>query len=68
MIKKILLFNLPLRIKGYCMATPEGEKIFVLNSRYTFEANQETFLHELSHNQDVGELNVDRLEFLRHRC
>ncbi len=68
MIKKILLFNLPLRIKGYCIATPEGEKICILNSRYTLEMNQKTFLHELSHDQDIGELNVDYIESLRHSC
>ena len=68
MIEKILLFNLPLQIKGYCINTPEGQKICILNSRYTLESNQKTFLHELSHLQDAGELNVDSIESLRHHC
>ena len=40
MIERTILFNLPLSIKGFCFCTPEGEKICVLNSRFTFEANK----------------------------
>lgn len=68
MIKKVVMFNLPLSVKGYCLDTPDGSKVCVLNCRYTKEMNQETFLHELAHIHDVGDLDVDSLEALRHNC
>lgn len=68
MIERTILFDLPLTIKGFC--TPEGEKICVLNSRFTFETNKKTLLHEQEHiiNNDFDNYCfVDALEAQRHK-
>jgi hypothetical protein len=70
MIERTILFNLPLSIKGFCFCTPEGEKICVLNSRFTFEANKKTLLHEQGHiaNNDFDCCYcVDEIELVRSR-
>ena len=35
LIKRVVLFDLPLAVKGYCFNDSEGDKVCVLNSRYT---------------------------------
>lgn len=70
MIERTILFDLPLTIKVFCFCTPEGEKICVLNSRFTFETNKKTLLHEQEHiiNNDFDNYCfVDALEVQRHK-
>lgn len=67
MIKRVVLYNLPLSVRGYCYNDEEGEKVCVLNARYTYEDNLETYQHEREHVKDFGVLNVDLLESIRHK-
>lgn len=67
LIKRVILCNLPLSIKGYCYADDVGDKICVLNCRYTHEDNINSYQHEILHANDFGSLNVDMLESIRHK-
>lgn len=67
LIKRVVLFDLPLSVKGYCFNDSEGDKVCVLNSRYTREDNIDSYNHEISHTSDFGVLDVDALENLRHK-
>lgn len=67
---KVMLYPLPHKIRGFICADNEGGELFVLNSRLTREANQQTMLHELEHtaNGDIyRECNVGILEKERHK-
>lgn len=67
---KVMLYPLPHKIRGFICADDEGGELFILNSRLTREANQETMRHELEHaaNGDVyRECDVSKLEKERHK-
>lgn len=62
--------DLPYHIKGFVSSTTDGEKIIVLNSRLTHEANQETFIHEMEHiaGDDLNrKCDVNVIECIRHK-
>lgn len=65
---RTVLMDLPCSIKGF-LTVIEDEEIIVLNSRLSWEANRETYQHELEHIEH-GDLfamcNVDLLEYFRH--
>lgn len=42
MVSRVVLANLPCKIGGYCVVNADGDKICVLNSRHSFEANKKT--------------------------
>lgn len=68
MIRTVLL-NLPHKIKGFIRKNEDDEYVCVLNSRYSWETNRETILHELKHidNGDLyKELTVNETELKRH--
>lgn len=49
---------LPIKIKGLTVQDEEGDYNIYLNTRYTFEANQQTLQHEMMHitNHDFNKL------------
>ena len=46
---RVRLMDLPTTIRGYCYHDDDGEEFVVLNSRLPWEANKETWIHELRH-------------------
>ena len=46
---RVRLMDLPTTIRGYCYHDDDGEEFVVLNSRLPWEANRETWIHELRH-------------------
>jgi len=66
MLFRVVLADLPCTVGGYCVTNADGEKICVLNSKLSRERNLETFMHELRHVNDTGEIDVNYVELLRH--
>lgn len=63
---RIVLKDLPLDVYGFVREDVEGFQTIVLNSRYNFETEKETFLHEIKHKDDFNkEYDVDQLEAKR---
>jgi hypothetical protein len=61
--------DLPYGIKGFSFCDQDGNTIILLNSRMNYEANLQTYLHELDHEKDFNNPNIDNvseLESLRH--
>lgn len=70
-MSKTVLYPLPDKVKGFVVADPDnGDCIIVLNSKLTREANQKTYLHEISHkiNNDLyTDCSVEQVENMRHK-
>lgn len=67
MISRVVLASLPCTVGGYCVTNADGEKICVLNSKLSHERNIKTFLHEVKHLADYGDIDVNQLELERHK-
>ena len=51
-------------VKGTVIENGNNEYTIVLNARLSFEAQQETYLHEIKHimKSDFDKFNVDKIE------
>lgn len=58
--------RLPRTVGGFCAIDENGERVCVLNCLLSKEHNLITYLHEISHINDNGCINVDTLEKRRH--
>jgi len=67
-MSRIVMCQLPTDVRGFVKEDVDGEVIIFLNSRLTQEANMKTLLHEQGHikDDDLGECNVDEIEYLKH--
>ena len=72
---KIIFANLPLETKGMAVKMfDDGEDrvTIVLNSRYTWEQNRLSAIHELDHIKfndfDLEDCEVDTIEYVRHEA
>lgn len=66
----IQMIDMPHRIKAHVVPNNDGTYTIFLNSRLSFEQQQESYIHELRHiyNNDFGEQDVSTIEFLAHSC
>lgn len=68
---RTMLLRLPIGCKGYIIRDPyTDEETVVLNSRYTYEANIETYHHEAAHHcggDFRSNVDADKIEFARHK-
>lgn len=67
---RTLLCPLPIGCKGYILRDPyTDEETIVLNSRYSYEENRRTYMHEMLHHRH-GDFNsalaAREVEELRH--
>ncbi len=65
-MNKIFLEDLPDDVKGFSRKNDDDSVTIILNSRYSHETNIDTYCHELSHNNDYGDCDVDNIEAVRH--
>lgn len=64
---RVYYYNLPVSVKGYIVEDADGYHSILLNSRYTKEANLETYQHELKHISHFQEGGVaDSIEAAAH--
>ena len=57
---------MPVKVKG-CTVLFEDYETILINPCYCRDAQEDTYRHELSHENDFGvEQNVDELEAMRH--
>jgi hypothetical protein len=65
---RTILYPLPYGVKGYIKENIDNEPVCILNSRLTYEANIDTYKHELRHRDDLNDVvNVNELEVFRHK-
>ena len=65
---RAILSPLPYGVKGYTKKNMDNELVCILNSRLTYEANMDTYKHELKHLKDFsGDIDVSKLEHIRHK-
>lgn len=60
---RVILYNLPTKVKGMTVKTGEYYTI-ILNSKHCYEQNLKSYLHELKHikNRDFEKLDADEIE------
>ena len=64
----VIYKDMPCNIRGFSSTDPDGTPIMILNSRLAYERNKNTYAHEKSHVDDIGqEHEVNLLEILRHK-
>ena len=66
---RVVLLNMPTDIRGFHSVDLDCEPFILLNARLAWEANRETYFHELCHIKD-GDLyaneDAENLETKRH--
>jgi hypothetical protein len=64
------VIDMPLGVKGLTFMDDNDEQIVLLNSRYNYETNLQSALHEMKHKADlmnnVDYVDVNKLEAERH--
>ena len=65
---RTVLYDLPPRVRAFCLEDGDGEQTVVLNSRLSWENNKKSLEHELTHTDDfIPGTDVKILEFIRHK-
>lgn len=67
MFPRAVFASLPCTVGGFCATNADGERICILNSNLTREQNIQTYMHEIQHINDHGELEINTLETRRHK-
>lgn len=67
-MSRTILYDLPHDVRSFVREDIDGEVIFILNARLTWESNMKTYLHEQEHiaNNDFDCCCVDEIELVRH--
>ena len=60
--------DMPCRIKALTCEDADGYQTTIINSRLSHEQNIKSVKHEQSHENDfLNEININELEFIRHK-